>query len=415
MFKLCLRRPALLTALLLTTGLGTAQAQNAEVLHWWTSGGESAALATVRDAFTAKGGTWQDTPIAGGGNARAAAVNRMIGGKPPTVFQYSVGLQLLELADQGLLNDIDDVAQVGAWDKALPPLVAKVAKYKDKYIAAPVNIHGENWMFYSLPALQKAGVEVPKTWADFLAAAPKLKAAGITPLALGGEPWQERILFNSVLLGVGGREHYAKVYGKLDKAAMGSDTMLEVFKTVAALRPLVDEASPGRKWNETTGMIMKGTAAFQFMGDWAKGEMVAAKLTPGQDIGCALAPAKDTAYIMTVDAFAFAKLSDANGKKAQTLMATVMMDPAVQASFSKRKGSIPSRLDVPDIGFDACAKTAINTLKDPATHLVSTGLFGVPSSVSGAIDDAISQYWNTKSMTPEQGRDLFVKAIDRAK
>ncbi|KJV11082.1 sugar ABC transporter substrate-binding protein [Elstera litoralis] len=409
------RLAALAAALLLTTGLGTAQAQTAEVLHWWTSGGESAALATIRAAYTAKGGVWQDTPIAGGGNARAAAVNRMIGGKPPTVFQYSVGLQLLELADQGLLNDIDDVAQVGNWDKALPPLIANISKYKGKYIAAPVNIHGENWMFYNFDALKKAGVEVPKTWADFLAAAPKLKAAGIIPLALGGEPWQERILFNSVLLGVGGREHYAKVYGKLDKAAMGTDTMLDVFKTVAALRPLVDESSPGRKWNETAGMVMKGTAAFQFMGDWAKGEMVAAKLEPGKDIGCALAPAKDTAYIMTVDAFAFSNVKDAPSKGAQTLMATVMMDPATQAAFSKRKGSIPSRLDVPDIGFDSCAKVAINTLKDPATHLVSTGLFGVPSAVSGAIDDAISQFWNNKAMTPEQGRDLFVKAIDRAK
>lgn len=409
------RLAALAAALLLTTGLGTAQAQTAEVLHWWTSGGESAALATIRAAYSAKGGVWQDTPIAGGGNARAAAVNRMIGGKPPTVFQYSVGLQLLELADQGLLNDIDDVAQVGNWDKALPPLIANVSKYKGKYIAAPVNIHGENWMFYSIDALKKAGVDVPKTWADFLTAAPKLKAAGIIPLALGGEPWQERILFNSVLLGVGGRDHYAKVYGKLDKAAMGTETMLEVFKTVAALRPLVDESSPGRKWNETTGMIMKGTAAFQFMGDWAKGEMVAAKLEPGKDIGCALAPAKDTAYIMTVDAFAFANVKDAPSKGAQTLMATVMMDPSTQASFSKRKGSIPSRLDVPDIGFDSCAKVAISTLKDPATHLVSTGLFGVPSAVSGAIDDAISQFWNNKAMTPEQGRDLFVKAIDRAK
>jgi len=37
---------------------GAIHAQTAEVLHWWTSGSEQAALAEVRKAFEAKGGTW---------------------------------------------------------------------------------------------------------------------------------------------------------------------------------------------------------------------------------------------------------------------------------------------------------------------------------------------------------------------
>ncbi|PTL83728.1 ABC transporter substrate-binding protein [Vitiosangium sp. GDMCC 1.1324] len=404
----------LVPALMIGVSTG-ASAQTAEVLHWWTSGGESAALGKVRAAYTAKGGTWKDTPIAGGGNARAAVVNRMIGGKPPTVFMFSIGKQLDELAEQGLVGDVNDVAVAGKWDAVLPPLIAQVSKRDGKYIAAPINIHGENWMFYNTAALKKAGVEVPKTWPDFLKAAKTLKAAGITPIALGGEPWQERILFNSVLLGVGGRDHYAKVYGQLDEAAMKSDTMLEVFKTVAALREFVDEGSPGRKWNIAANMMMKGTAAFQFMGDWAKGELVAAGIEPGTTVGCALAPAKDKGYIMTVDAFAFSNVKDKAGRDAQKLMASVIMDPAVQVAFNKQKGSIPVRTDVTDASFDVCAKLAMETLKDTKAQLASSGLFGLPSSVSGAIDDAISNYWNNRSLTPEQGRDLFIKAIASAK
>lgn len=387
----------------------------AEVLHWWTSGGESAALAEVRAAFTARGGVWKDTPIAGGSNARAAAVNRMIGGDPPAVFQFSVGEQLKELAGQGLVGDVQTSASTGNWDAVLPPLIAAVAKYEGRYIAAPLNIHGENWMFYNTAVLQRAGVAVPRSWPEFMAAAKTLKAAGITPIALGGQPWQERILFNSILLGVGGRAFYADVYGKLDAKAMASETMLEAFRTFAALRPFVDEGSPGRRWNDATAMLIRGDAGFQFQGDWAKGEVVAAGIEPGGAIGCALAPARDTAYIMAVDAFAFAKTRDSGTQAAQALMADVLMDPQVQIAFSKRKGSIPVRSDVDAAGFDPCARLAAETIRDPATHLVSTGLFGVTSAVSGAIDDAISQFWNSPSMTPEQGRALFVRTIGDSK
>lgn len=394
---------------------GALHAQTAEVLHWWTSGSEQAALAEVRKAYEAKGGAWVDTPIAGGGNARAAAVNRMLGGDPAAVFQFSIGQQLRELADQGLLANVGKIASEEGWDEKLPPLIVKAAKYDGDYIAAPINIHGENWMFYNKAVLEKAGVDVPKSWDEFISVAEKLKASGVTPIGLGGQPWQERIMFNSVLLGVAGRDFYAKLYGTLDDELLESDTMRKVFETFAALKPFVDEASPGRNWNEATNMVIKGDAAFQFMGDWAKGEIIAAGVEPGTTVGCAFAPAIDTAYIMTVDAFAFSAMDGEEATPAQEKMAHVMLEPDVQIAFNKKKGSIPARLDVPADSFDVCAQTAINTLQDKKTHLVSTGLFGVPSAVSGAIDDSISNFWNSADMSPEQGQEQFHDAISYAK
>ncbi|RCK49031.1 ABC transporter substrate-binding protein [Thalassospira profundimaris] len=394
---------------------GALHAQTAEVLHWWTSGSEQAALAEVRKVFEASGGKWVDTPIAGGGNARAAAVNRMLGGDPAAVFQFSIGQQLRELADQGLLANVDKIANEEHWDDKLPPLIVKAAKYDGEYIAAPINIHGENWMFYNKAALEKAGVDVPKSWDDFVVAAQKLKDAGIIPIGLGGQPWQERIMFNSVLLGVAGREFYADLYSTLDDDLLDSDTMRKVFETFAALKPFVDEGSPGRNWNEATSMVIKGNAAFQFMGDWAKGEIIAAGIEPGTTVGCSFAPAIDTAYIMTVDAFAFSAMDGEEATPAQAKMAHVMLEPDVQIAFNKKKGSIPARLDVPADSFDSCAQTAIKTLQDKKTHLVSTGLFGVPSAVSGAIDDSISNFWNSTDMSPQEGQAKFHQAISNAK
>jgi len=389
--------------------MGTASAaQELEVMHWLTSGGESASLSVVRQAYRDQGGVWRDAPVPGGSAARAAAVNRILGGNPPPVFLFSLGAQLTELSSHGLV-----IATPGAgdeWDRVLPPLLARSARYQGQYMAAPLNIHGENWMFYNTALLQQAGLEVPRTWDAFIAAAATLKAMGKTPIALGGQPWQERLLFNAVLLGVGGRDFYRRVYEVLDEAALSSPTMLAVFRTFASLRPFVDEGSPGRRWNQATAMLMRGDAAFQFMGDWAKGDIRAAGMEPGVQIGCALAPAPDPAYIMVVDAFAFTQPRDAATAEAQKRFVSVMMDPAVQAGLNQAKGSIPVRTDVPDDGFDACAKQAMALVRDPATNLASTGM-GLSGGMAGAVDDAISHFWNDPRLTPEQGQELLRKSI----
>ena len=39
----------------------------AEVLHWWTAGGEAKAVGVLQEEFAEQGGTWTDMPVAGGG------------------------------------------------------------------------------------------------------------------------------------------------------------------------------------------------------------------------------------------------------------------------------------------------------------------------------------------------------------
>lgn len=387
---------------------GAAKAQELEVMHWLTSGGESASLDVVRRAYLEQGGAWRDAPVPGGSAARAAAVNRILGGNPPPVFLFSLGAQLTELSAHALVTPAPGAD--GDWDRFLPPLLARSAQHQGRYMAAPLNIHGENWMFYNAALLDRAGVSVPRTWAEFLDAAARIKAMGKTPLALGGQPWQERLLFNAVLLGVGGREFYRQVFERMDPAALESPTMLEAFRVFASLRPFVDEGSPGRRWNQATAMLMRGDAAFQFMGDWAKGDIRAAGMEPGAEIGCALAPAPEPAYIMVVDAFAFTRPRDAAMAGAQKKFVSVMMDKDVQARLNQAKGSIPVRTDVPDDGFDICARQAMALIRDPATNLASTGM-GLPGGVAGALDDAVSHFWNDRRLTPEEGQELLRKSI----
>ena len=86
-------------------------AGTAEVIHWWTSGGEAAALKILVEAYEKTGNTWKDNPVAGGEAARMVARTRILGGDPPTSMQWQVGAPLMALAEEGQLNDIDAVAQ----------------------------------------------------------------------------------------------------------------------------------------------------------------------------------------------------------------------------------------------------------------------------------------------------------------
>jgi glucose/mannose transport system substrate-binding protein len=73
-------------AALVTAFGGSAYAADCEVTHWWTSGGEAAAVAEFAKAFDAGSGgdKWVDGAIGGSGDtARPIIISRIMGGNRP--------------------------------------------------------------------------------------------------------------------------------------------------------------------------------------------------------------------------------------------------------------------------------------------------------------------------------------------
>jgi glucose/mannose transport system substrate-binding protein len=394
-------RIAALSVLLASTAAGAAaQELKAEVIHWWTSGGESAAVKVFADQFTKAGGVWVDTAIAGGANARTAAINRVVGGKPPTAMQFNTGKQFDELVENGMLADLDDVATEGNWKKVVPPAFVDAVTRKGKIYAVPVNIHGQNWLFYNRAVFEKAGVQAPATFGELLVVLEKVKATGVVPLAFSGQKNWERLLFNTVMVGTAGRDFFRDVYGNRNDAMVRSAAFRTAAETYIKLRAYVDAGAAGRNWNDATAMVITGRAAMQFMGDWAKGEFIAAKLTPGKEYGCTVV---GQGYMMGGDVFAFAKSSDPAQTRAQKLLAKVMFAPDTQILFNQKKGSIPVRTDVDGSSLDACAQAGMKLVADPARQVPDINLVAEPALV-GALDDVISEFWNS----PNPNVDAFI-------
>jgi glucose/mannose transport system substrate-binding protein len=400
-------RHALAAALLAAAALpAAAQPLKAEVIHWWTSGGESAAAKTLAEAYKAQGGVWVDTAIALGEQARSVAINRIAGGNPPTAAQFNTTQQFRDIVDQGLLNNVDEVAKRDGWDKFLPETVLQAIKVNGHYYAAPVNIHNMTWFWFSKAAFKKAGIaEEPKNFDELFAALDKLKAAGLVPLAHGGQPWQDGIVFTAVLAHYGGRDLYLKIFRDRDPKAIMSEDFKRVLLAYKKLQSYTDKGSPGRNWNDATALLISGRGGVQIMGDWAKGEFAQAKQEPGKDYGCAPGFGANAPYIIQGDVMVFPKTSKPDQVKAQQLLASVITQPATQVAFSIKKGSIPIRTDVDVSKMDPCAQMGVAAMKDKARQLGNGEIYITPDQ-NGALQDVLTSYWNRNLPVEKVQKDI---------
>jgi glucose/mannose transport system substrate-binding protein len=407
-------------ALLVSCSLAAAPAlaeEEVEVLHWWTSGGEAAALNILKENLQKEGVAWKDMPVAGGGGTQAmtALRARVAAGDPPAAVQL-LGFDVTDWAEQGALADISEIAEKGGWDKVIPPAIQEFSKYDGKWIAAPVNAHSTNWVWINKALLDKVGGKEPQSWDEFIALLDKFKAAGVTPLAHGGVPWQDATIFDSVVLTTGGPDFYKKALIDLDPEALGSDTMRKVFERMTQLRGYFDNNFAGRDWNLATAMVINGEAGAQIMGDWAKGEWVTAKKQPGVDVVCIRFPGTQGTVLFNTDQFAAFKVSE-NERDAQLKLVAAVEDPAFQSAFNVIKGSAPARTDVPDTAFDACGKKAIADLKQASADGKLMGSFAHGhanrAAVKLAMYDVITRELNGQ-LKPDEAVKALVEAVENA-
>ncbi|PWE55710.1 sugar ABC transporter substrate-binding protein [Metarhizobium album] len=406
------------TAVALAMMAGAAQAaENVEVLHWWTSGGEAAALDVLKKDLEGKGISWTDMPVAGGGGTEAMTVlrARVTAGNAPTAVQM-LGFDILDWAKEGALGNLDEVAAKEGWDKVIPGALQQFSKYDGHWIAAPVNVHSTNWMWINKAALDKAGGKEPQNWDELVALLDNFKAQGITPIAHGGQPWQDATIFDAVVLSLG-TDFYKSAFIDLDPAALGGDKMKTAFERMTKLRSYVDDNFSGRDWNLASAMVIEGKAGVQFMGDWAKGEFVKANKVPGTDFVCIRYPETQGAVTFNSDQFAMFKVAD-DKIPAQMAMASAIESPVFQSAFNVVKGSAPARTDVSNEAFDACGKKAIADLADADKN---GKLFGSmahghanPAAVKNAIYDVVTREFNGELSAEDAVKELAA-AVEAAK
>ncbi|CAM2007303.1 ABC transporter substrate-binding protein [Acanthopleuribacter pedis] len=387
-----------------------------EVLHWWTSGGESKSVEVLKQLMEEQGHTWKDFSVAGGGGESAMTVlkSRVFSGNPPVAAQIK-GPSIQEWAEEGVLTNLDTVAARGQWDTLLPTVIKQAMKHEGHYVGVPVNVHRVNWMWVNPKVFEKAGAKIPTTWDEFTVAAEQIKKAGYIPVAHGGKPWQEATIFESIVLGIGGADFYRKAFVDLDRKALTSDTMNRAFAILKTIKQYTDKDAPGRDWNLATSMVINGKAAMQFMGDWAKAEFANAGKVPGEDYVCVPVPETSGAFIYNVDSFVMFQQTRKEVQAAQNDLAKIIMEPRFQEVFSLNKGSIPARLNMDMAAFDRYGVASMNdflagskenTLVPSLAHGMSAS-----ASVRGAVCDVVTNFYNSDMQAGEASKRLAMEVM----
>ncbi|WP_449434665.1 ABC transporter substrate-binding protein [Pseudomonas putida] len=399
---------------------------NVEVVHWWTSGGEKAAVDVLKAQVEKDGFTWKDGAVAGGGGATAMTVlkSRAVAGNPPAVAQIK-GPDIQDWAATGLLDSdvLKAVAESEKWDTLLDKKVADTVKYDGDYVAVPVNIHRINWLWINPEVFKKAGIDkAPATLDEFYAAADKLKAAGFIPLAHGGQPWQDSTVFESVVLAVMGADGYKKALVDLDSSTLTGTQMVKALAELKKVATYMDVDGKGQDWNLEAGKVINGKAGMQIMGDWAKSEWTLANKVAGKDYQCVPFPGTDQAFLYNIDSLVVFRQKDAGTAAGQQDIARIVLGKDFQKLFSSNKGSIPVRNDMlaqmDQYGFDACAQASA---KDFLTDAKSGGLqpsmahnMATTLAVQGAFFDVVTNYINDPQADPADAARKLGAAIKAA-
>ena len=265
-------------------------------------------------------------------------------------------------------------------------------------MAVPIGIHRVNWLWINQPIFDRLKLEPPRSWPELLAVARRLKAAGITPLAMGDDPWQLAILFESIALGEGGSDFYRRAFVNLEPDALTGPRMQQVLLRFHSLRPFLPANHVGLKWNQATQMLIEGQAAMQLMGDWTKGELIAAGEIPGQRIRCLPAPGTTGRFSYNLDSLALFRQTNDASDQAQQRFAELLMTPEFQRDFNRVKGSIPVLAEMDLAGFDPCARLAGQALQraERDGSLVPSVAEGMatPPRVQQALQEVLANYFS---------------------
>lgn len=387
-----------------------------EVLHWWTAEGEYQSKQLLIDTLKVHDIEFKDFAIIGEGGESAVRVLQMrsLAGNPPEAAQIK-GPDIAEWKKLSMLVEIDLLTNTTLWDSYLPQVVLDDITVDQHYMAIPVNIHRVNWLWINNKIFKKYGLSAPKSWDHFFAIADFLKSKGVNPLVLGGTPWQDALLFESVAISVLGPEKYKQAFVEFKQSVITSKEMLETFRLYKQLHRYTSAEQQGKDWFLASETFINDQAAMFFMGDWVKGGWSDAGKVAMQDYTCVPAPGTAGVFSYNVDSFVLFKKHLTNTEQRNHgIFVNSIMSQQFQIDFSLAKGSIPVRTDTDLSQFDACSLQSAADFKRDVKVPSFTQNMASTSHQQIQITQLVSNYFNSNTVTAEEAvhqLSVIVKAL----
>ncbi len=271
-------------SLVAAVSVGAAQADDLRMVvdkQNWMEGIQ----AMVDGAGEATGQTIQADLVTPTDQYQAFIQTSIAGGNTPDFFSWWNGGQLTDLAETGAAADLsaqwDAAIEAGDFSSAQRDLVSVDG------LPYAFLMNQASWVtFYNMEAFAQAGItETPTTWAEFMDACEKLKAAGYTPINAPGTEWMPFIWFSQLVAGV---DPEAFVGINDGSVAYNGEAVQEAFAMWVEMYERGYFSDPREKDDQK--FFVDGSAAMYLTGDWHTGSFVASGMEPGTSLATFLTP-----------------------------------------------------------------------------------------------------------------------------
>ena len=391
------------------------------IISQWSAGSDGAAITALGKLFEQHGGVWQHNPVPG---FTTEMMNKLraeiLAGDPPAASQLK-GPEIAAWSKIAPTLDISPEVQAAAYADKVPTELASTCQPAGHWIALPLQVYRINTLFLSTKGMQRAGLtKAPTNWAEFNAAAEKMAAAGMIPVANGGIRWDDGMKFEIALAGIS-PEMYRRAIMQLDGAALKSKEVLAAFVQLRKISSWMNPNIAAQSWQVNLPAFLKGDMGMVLMGGWAQGNMLNAGATPA-DFSSGPGPQDSgpPCFDLNADSFIFWKTKAPDLQAGQKLFADLVMQPATQEMYSKITGSIPARTDV-DLsgqGFTDGQRNAsaglVDAIKNKRVVLSLAHNMAQPNQISAAMIDVLTEFVHNKNIAAEDGQKKLVDAVESA-
>ena len=374
--------------------------------------------------FEEKGGVWQHNPVPGFTTEMMNKLRAQImAGDPPAISQLKG-------------------PEIAAWSKIAPDRRPRARWCRPRAMptrsrAGPGKICtsrpatgsrcrcrsiGINTLFMSTKGMDKAKAsKPPATWAEFNEVAEKMKAAGMTPVANGGNRPDDGQKFEIALAGIS-PDIYRRALMKLEPDALNSKEVLAAFEQLRKFSSYMNPNIAAQPWAVNLPGFVKGDMGMVMMGGWAQGNLFKA--------GCELAdfssgPAPQDngkpCFDLNADCFHLLEAKEADLDAGQKLFAEIVMESDDAGDVLEDHGldSGAHRRRPAGEGFTDGQRNSAAVLKDAiAKNRVVLSLahnMAQPNGITAAMIDVLTEYVHNKAITPEQAVARLAEAVEGAR
>jgi multiple sugar transport system substrate-binding protein len=320
-----------------------------------------AALTKVVEGYTKNKTTLNTIAIE---TFRAQLPTYLNSGNPPDVMTWYAGSVARDYAGKGFLLDVSDLWTGDGPCAKFSPALKELSTAGGKQIFIPTNYYW--WgVFYRKSAFQEWGVQVPKTWDEFIAVCKTIKSKGVAPISMGtgSTPWVASGWFDYLNLRVNGAEFHRELL-----AGQHSFDGPEVKAVMDHYRQLVEFIDPkGRSysWQDAVTPIASKKAGMYLIGAFITSAVPG---EAGEDLDFFRVPIIDPNVPLAEEAPTdgyFASAKSRNPQGAKDLLSYLASAPAQQQFIELAKSSnLPTSQDVDVTKFSPLVQKGIAMLNE---------------------------------------------------